>query len=48
MTYNVEPEAAMVMAKEAMETTDTEHDAILDVVRRAQISTTSLYGGYVG
>jgi len=47
MTYNVEPEEAMVMAKEAMEETATEHDAILDVVRRAKVSVSSHYGGFV-
>ena len=47
MTYNVEPEEAMVMAKEAMEETATEHDAILDVVRRAKLSVSSHYGGFV-
>lgn len=48
MTYNVDPEDAMVMATQAMETTATEHDAILDVVRRAKISISSHYGGWVG
>lgn len=48
MTYNVEPEDALVMAKEAMEVTATEHDVIFDVVGRAQISTSSHYGGNVG
>ena len=48
MTYNVEPEDAMVMAQEAINSTTTEHDAILDVVRRARISTSAAYGGYVG
>jgi len=47
MTYNVEPEDAMVMAEEAMEETATEHDAILDVVRRAKLSVSSHYGGFV-
>jgi hypothetical protein len=47
MTYNVDPEDAMVMAKEAIEATETEHDAILDVVRRAKISIASHYGGWV-
>jgi hypothetical protein len=47
MTFNVEPEDAMVMAAEAIEATETEHDAILDVVRRARISTASHFGGFV-
>jgi len=48
MTYNVDPEDALVMAAEAIAAAETEHDAILDVVRRAKISVSSHYGGWVG
>lgn len=48
MTYNVDPEEALVMAADAIEATENEHDAVLDVVRRAKLSLSSHWGnGFV-
>jgi len=45
MTYNIEPEEALVMASNAIKATDNEHDAVLDVVNRAMRATSATSWG---
>jgi len=44
MTYNIEPEEALVMVADAIEATENEHDAVLDVVRRAKLALSTHWG----